>query len=255
MGARQYDWVAEAFFGPAAVGGAGEGGAGTETSGPAGAGTAALDFVAFDLETTGLEAGRDRIAEIGAVRFERRGVVGRFSTLVNPGIPMPKEASAVNGITDDMLAGAPGIDQALDDFLRFAEGAILVAHNAPFDCGFVNSELGRLDAAARARKESAGQGSLLDLDGGSDGTGAPTGEAPEESTARWEPPYAALPHRVVDTLAFAKEAMPGLRRYSLQELAKYLGIQALDAHRAEDDARVCMELFVKCAELGEPRRA
>jgi DNA polymerase-3 subunit epsilon len=212
-----YDWVAPAYFGP-------EG---------------ALDFVAFDLETTGLDSKKERIVEIGAVRFDRRGPIGRFSVLVDPGIPMPPEASRINGITDEMLKGKPTLDEVLGDFLRFARDSVLVAHNASFDCGFVDAALAeRYERARKAKGADAAQGSLLDA--AEEGGGA--------KTPGWTPPYASLPHRIVDTKNYAKEAFPGRWKYALQELARFVGIQAKDAHRAEDDARVCMELFIKCAE-------
>lgn len=222
----QYDWVAPAFFGPPPAEGAAAAGSGGEV------------FVAFDLETTGLDARRERIVEIGAVKFDARGPVGRFSVLIDPGIPMPAEASRINGITDAMLAGKPKLDEVLPDFLRFIAGSTLVAHNAPFDCGFVDAALAeRFEKARRSRAEDPAQGSLL----------ADPGEAALAAPA-WAPPYPALPNRVVDTKNYAKEAFPGRWKYALQELAKYLGIDAREAHRAEDDARVCMELFIKCAE-------
>jgi len=94
-------------------------------------------FVAFDLETTGLQPSQDKIVEIGAV-IVRDGQIGQqFQTLVNPGIPMPAAASAVNHITDAMLADAPTIGGVLPAFLRFIGDLPLVAHNAGFDADFL----------------------------------------------------------------------------------------------------------------------
>ncbi len=238
MPASAFSWVADAFYGVEA-----------QETGPEGTGATpeakAQDFVAFDLETTGLDASKEHIVEIGAVRFEKRGIVGRFSVLVNPGVPMPEAASKVNGISDAMLEGAPLIGEVMGDFLRFIKGCVLVAHNATFDCGFVNAELARLTAAAKKREADQGQGSLLD--------GEEEAESPV-AAATYAPPFSSLPNRIVDTLPYAKEAFPGRWKYSLQELASFLNIQAKDAHRAEDDARVCMELFVKCIEGLNPLR-
>lgn len=94
-------------------------------------------FVAFDLETTGLEAGLDRIAEIAAVRVYHGQIVETFHRLVNPGIPMPPEAGSVNHLTDDMLAGQPKIYNILPDFLDFVGNDVLAAHNARFDAQFL----------------------------------------------------------------------------------------------------------------------
>lgn len=176
----QFDWVVEAFK--------------------------KNSFTVFDTETTGLEPKTCRIVEIGGLRFNARGVIARFNVLINPGSPMPAEVTKINGITDAMLKGQPDSGKVIPDFLRFAGDSVLIAHNAPFDISFVNSELIRI------------------------------GMKP-------------LANPVIDTRIFAKEMFPNLPKYSLQELALRFGIEARDAHRAEDDARVCMELFLKC--LGE----
>ncbi len=103
-----------------------------------------LAFVAFDLETTGLSPQLDRIVEIGAVKFVDGREVSRFGKLVDPEMPMPPGAMAVNGITDDMLAGKPTVREVLPEFLDYIRGAVLVAHNASFDLGFIRSAMGRL---------------------------------------------------------------------------------------------------------------
>jgi DNA polymerase-3 subunit epsilon len=130
----------------------------------------------------------------------------------------------------------------MPDFLRFIADSAIIAHNAPFDCSFVNAELERLVALARKHEAAAGQGDLL---APPPVEGAPG--ATDETIKPWKPPFSALPNPVIDTRIYAKEAFPGRGKYSLQELAKDLQLDALDAHRAEDDARVCMDLFIKCA--------
>jgi DNA polymerase-3 subunit epsilon len=171
-------------------------------------------FTAFDIETTGLDNRRDSIVEIGAIRFNSQGITGRYSQLIDPGIPMPPEAGKVNNITDAMLAGQPPIQEVLPAFLRFAEDSAIVAHNAPFDCGFVNQNLSRL--------YDDGYVSLT-----------------------------ALPHRVADTLSLARILLPGRDHYNLQDLSASLGFKAEAAHRALDDARLCMELFIYLADFSE----
>ena len=94
-------------------------------------------FVCFDLETTGLYAVNDMITEIGAVKIRDGEIIDSFSTFVNPERPIPPQVSALTGITDSMIAGAPSQSEAVRQFLKFCDGAILVAHNAPFDTGFI----------------------------------------------------------------------------------------------------------------------
>ncbi|NKQ56535.1 DEDD exonuclease domain-containing protein [Amycolatopsis sp. K13G38] len=96
-------------------------------------------FVVFDLETTGTKPGPDGITEIGAVKVRGGEVLGEFATLVNPGMPIPPQIVALTGITGAMVYDAPLMDEVLPAFLEFAAGAVLVAHNAPFDTGFLRA--------------------------------------------------------------------------------------------------------------------
>ncbi len=107
-----------------------------------------MQFIAFDLETTGTVPGVDSIAEIGAVRFINGEVDSVFSTLIDPLKPMPPGASAVNGITDDMLKGKPTIDLILPAFADFCGDDLLVAHNAPFDCQFLVAAVKKFELPA-----------------------------------------------------------------------------------------------------------
>lgn len=107
-----------------------------------------MQFIAFDLETTGTVPGVDSIAEIGAIRFINGEVDSIFSTLINPLKPMPPGASAVNGITDDMLIGKPTIDQILPSFAEFCGDDLMVAPNAPFDCQFLVAAVKKFELPA-----------------------------------------------------------------------------------------------------------
>ncbi|GAB1483751.1 hypothetical protein MASR2M78_25670 [Treponema sp.] len=176
-----FDWVAEEFLSSKSV------------------------FVAFDLETTGLDAKKERIVELGAIKFDNRGPIARFGTLINPLIPIPPEATRVNGISDAMLKNMPTLDEVLPDFVRFIRGSTLIAHNAGFDCGFINAALALRWEDARRQDRDLGQASLLDMV--DDGVG--DGET-KKAVAAWIPPYASLPNRIVDTIALAKEAFPAL---------------------------------------------
>ncbi len=95
------------------------------------------EFVVFDLETTGIGATSNEIIEIGAVRVVNNVITDKFSTFVNPGRPIPYNIQELTSINDEMVADAPSIDKALPDFLEFCGNAVLVAHNASFDTGFI----------------------------------------------------------------------------------------------------------------------
>ena len=104
-------------------------------------------FIVVDLETTGGSPASSAITEIGAVKVRAGEVLGEFRTFVNPGGPIPVFITVLTGITDSMVALAPGIESALPAFLEFcdnADNAVLVAHNAPFDIGFLKAASAQL---------------------------------------------------------------------------------------------------------------
>ena len=97
-----------------------------------------ITFCVVDLETTGASVqGGAMITEIGAVKVRGGEVLGEFQTLVNPHAQIPPFIAVLTGITNSMVASAPPIASALPAFLEFAQGTVLVAHNAPFDVGFL----------------------------------------------------------------------------------------------------------------------
>ncbi len=101
------------------------------------------EFVAFDLETTGLSSRTDRIIEIGAVIMKNGQEIDRFQTFVDPKLTLDRKIVDLTGITDDMLRGAPEIEEVLPKFLEFVGDRVLVAHNSDFDTGFIRAECGR----------------------------------------------------------------------------------------------------------------
>ena len=109
----------------------------------------ATSFVVFDLETTGAKAPPCRITEIGAYKVENCELVGEFHTLVNPEVPIPPFITSLTGISDDMVANAPLFREVADAFLEFIGDSVLVAHNSPFDLGFLNHEIGRVHEDCR----------------------------------------------------------------------------------------------------------
>ena len=101
------------------------------------------NYVVFDIETTGLSNLTCKIIEIGAVRVEKGEVVDRFSEFVNPEVPIPFRITELTSITDEMVQDAPPIEVILPRFREFCQGAVLVAHNADFDTGFIKMECAR----------------------------------------------------------------------------------------------------------------
>jgi DNA polymerase III subunit epsilon len=102
--------------------------------------------IVFDTETTGLDANQDRIIELGGIELFNRFPTGRvFHHFLNPqGCPINADAQAVHGISMADLQGKPTFDAIAEEFLAFIDGAKLVAHNAGFDIGFLNTEFARL---------------------------------------------------------------------------------------------------------------
>ena len=109
----------------------------TEIAQGAGNQTLSDTYVVFDLETTGFSPIQDKIIEIGAVKVENGQITEKFSTFVNPKIPIPFEITKLTGITDEMVVDAKPIEEVLPEFLGFIKDAVLVAHNAGFDVSFI----------------------------------------------------------------------------------------------------------------------
>lgn len=112
-------------------------------------------FTVFDFETTGLNNRRDEIIEIGAVRVEDGEIVEKYGSFVKPEQGIPASITELTGINNRMVADAPGIEDVIDEFLNFIGDSVLVAHNAPFDFGF-------LRAAVRKTKREKIDNTILD---------------------------------------------------------------------------------------------
>lgn len=166
-------------------------------------------FIAFDTETTGLKASEEYVIELGAVKFNYQGIIDEpFNVLIKPPVSIPQYITEINNISNEMVADAPIMKDVIPAFMEYIgdRKAMLVAHNAPFDLKFLEYEFER------------------------------HGKRP-------------VNNETVDTLPLARWAYPGLiqlaekGQYKLQSLAKRFDIEVKSAHRACDDARVCMELF------------
>ena len=159
------------------------------------------DFVVFDIETTGFSPVENRIIEIGAVKVCGGKIVDRFSSFVNPEVPIPFEIEKLTGITDDMVMKADTIETVLPNFLSFCEGCMMVAHNASFDMSFIMENCDR-------------QGIGHDF-------------------------------TYIDTVGIARVMLPGLKKHTLDAVAKALMVSLENHHRAVDDAEATAEIFVK----------
>ncbi len=165
------------------------------------------DFVVFDIETTGFSPVENRIIEIGAVKVSGGKIVDRFSSFVNPEVPIPFEIEKLTGISDDMVVGVEKIETVLPQFLAFCEGCMLVAHNASFDMSFI------MENCDRQR--------------------------------------IAHDFTYIDTVGIARVMLPGLKKHTLDSVAKALNVSLENHHRAVDDAEATAEIFVKLIPLME----
>ena len=162
-------------------------------------------YVVFDIETTGFSPVTNRIIEIGAVKVEHGEITERFSTFVNPQVPIPFHIEKLTSINDSMVMDADTIEVVLPQFLEFVGGAILVAHNANFDVSFIKENAKR-------------QGIPVDF-------------------------------TYVDTVGIARALLTGQSKYTLDAVAKTLGISLENHHRAVDDAECTAEIFVKFIDM------
>jgi len=110
-----------------------------------------LDFVVLDVEALGARAVPARIIELGAYRLRSGKIIDEFQTLINPEAQLPNFISALTGITDEMLAGAPRFADIVGAWLDFSGEAVLAAHNATFDLALLNQEISRIFPGCRMR--------------------------------------------------------------------------------------------------------
>ena len=172
---------------------------------------AEITFIVLDLETTGASPTNGcAITEIGAIAVRGGEVLEEFSTFVNPQVTLPEYIINLTGITDEMLTGAPLIDEVYPDFIHFIDrhkDVHLVAHNAPFDIGF-------LKAAASALSHD------------------------------W-PKY-----EVIDTVKLARRVIDRseIANYKLGTLSQFFDTKALPNHRALDDVKTTVEVLHRLIE-------
>lgn len=185
-----------------------------------------IPWVCIDTETTGREALEDRIVEVGFVFFRNGEVVDHKGWLINPGRPIPEDASNVHGIFDADVADKPRFEQLADEILECLRGHLPLAYNAEFDRNFLREEMARSGRA-----------------GGSDLPPALLPPALRDDVT-W-----------IDPLDWARELHKEHKSRALGDVCERLGISLENAHRATDDAKAAgqvMAAFVKDAHVPSP---
>lgn len=164
------------------------------------------EFIALDLETTGLDSFKDRIIEIGAVRFVDGKAEETFSTLAHPDVPISAQATRVNGITNEMVSDAPSELEAISKLIEFIGDAlhgktVMCAHNASFDFNFLRKALYR----SRIHSKIV----------------------------------------YVDTLAASRSVIKGLDNYKQDTVLSHFHLSNSQVHRAQTDALCCGRILCK----------
>jgi len=171
-----------------------------------------LKYIVIDTETTGLLPG-SRLVEIAAVLFDEKGTIDTFEQLINPGMPIPEDATSVNSITNEMVKGMPGTYFTLNNFFNWiamTDSRTLIAHNAKFDTGVISWEAGRFG---------------IEIPGGL---------------------------TVIDTCKMAKNRGV-TKNNKLTTIADFYELKRKgDAHRALSDADLCMQYFTDVKKRWNP---
>ena len=244
------------------------------------------EYVVFDIETSGLSAVEDVILEIGAVLVKDGNELSRFHTFADPGMKIPYNITELTGIKDADVAGAPPQREAVTNFLDFAGGRPLVAHNAGFDVGFIDEACvkhgiqssyiasegtGRAENTANtentANARNAGNAANVTetgnaMDAGNAGDAGIAGVEITQADSRAAEPLltdaakyrqnasvSSFAHRYIDTLAMARVLLPELKNHRLDTVASYFGHESFSHHRASDDAAVTADIFYKLLKM------
>jgi DNA polymerase-3 subunit epsilon len=166
-----------------------------------------IDVALLDVETTGRDASVDRVVELGIAVGRHGEIVARYNWLVNPGMPIPEQASAVHHITDDMVAGKPRFEAIAPEVANALRGCVPAAYNAQFDRAFLMGEFSRAKV---------------------DGSGVPALTRETE----W-----------LDPLVWARDIQSDEKSRALGDVAARLGVALEKAHRAQDDAEAALRVL------------
>lgn len=164
-----------------------------------------LSLVAFDIETSGSYPLESEICELAAVKWQNGKIVDEYKILIKPTKLMSDFIIGIHGITNEMVANSPRIEDKIHEFYNFIQGSVVIAHHSPFDMGFVSIEFEK-------------QGLL-----------APSTPA-------------------LCTSLLARRIFPDSVNHKLQTLVAYFNIPKNQAHRAYDDAIMCLNVALKCFE-------
>ena len=168
-----------------------------------------LPIALVDVETTGKDASVDRVVEVGIAIARRGSLTGRKNWLVNPGRPIPKEASDVHKITDDVVKDAPAFTAVAAEIVAMLSGCVPAAYNAAFDRAFLLNELARAGLVEETLPAGLRKG------------------------VEW-----------LDPLVWARELQQDEKSRALGEVAVRLGIALENAHRASDDAEAALRVML-----------
>jgi DNA polymerase III subunit epsilon len=177
-----------------------------------------IPIALLDVETTGRDASVDRVVEIGIVIARHGAVTSRYNWLLNPGVPIPAEVSAIHGIKDEDVKDSPRFEAVAHEVAAALGGCVPAAYNAAFDRAFLVNEFAR------------------------------TSYAPAAQTAA--PPALRKDVEWIDPLVWAREIQQGEKSRALGEVAARLGVKLENAHRASDDAEAAVLVLYSLAQSG-----
>jgi DNA polymerase-3 subunit epsilon len=166
-----------------------------------------IDVALLDVETTGRDASVDRVVELGIAVGRRGEIVARYNWLINPGMPIPAEVTAIHHITDEMVADKPRFEAVASEIANALKGCVPAAYNALFDRAFLMGEF------SRAKADGAGVAALT-------------------REVEW-----------LDPLVWARDIHENEKSRSLGDVAARLGVALEKAHRAQDDAEAALRVL------------
>ena len=166
-----------------------------------------VDVALLDVETTGRDASVDRVVELGIAVGRRGEIVARYNWLINPGMPIPAEVTAIHHITDEMVADKPRFEAVASEIANALKGCVPAAYNALFDRAFLMGEF------SRAKVDVSGVPALT-------------------RETDW-----------LDPLVWARDIQENEKSRSLGDVAARLGVKLENAHRAQDDAEAALRVL------------